>query len=170
VKWRALADALVARGIAPVWSSGPGEEALVDAIDPERRHRSLAGRLDLAQMWALLARARLLVAPDTGIPHLARIVGVPTVALFGPGSALVCGAGEFWRDMPYRPVTIDPFACRDQNVQYYRTIAWMQRCDRVPPACERPRCMEAIGVDAVLQAIDALNAEAQSSGSKGRPT
>src|SRR5207249_3122803 len=83
-RWVEIAEALVARGIEPVWSAGANETALVDAIDPERRFPSLAGRLDLAQLWHLLAGARLLVVPDTGVAHLGRIVGVPTVALFGP--------------------------------------------------------------------------------------
>ena len=64
-RWRALADALAARGVTPVWSVGPGEEALVGAADPERRFRAYAGTLDLAQLWHLLQRADLLVAPDT---------------------------------------------------------------------------------------------------------
>ena len=60
--------------------------------------RRSPGALDLAQLWHLLAGAELLVAPDTGVAHLGRIVGAPTVTLFGPGSALLCGAGDFWRD------------------------------------------------------------------------
>ena len=76
---------------------------------PARRFASFAGRLDLPQLWRLFANARLLVAPDTGVAHLARVAGAPTVALFGPGSAVVTGAGDFWRNSPYRAVTVDPF-------------------------------------------------------------
>src|SRR6185437_17099880 len=103
-----------ARGMTPVWSAGARETALVAAADPERRFPSLAGRLDLAQLWHLLQHARVLVAPDTGVAHLGRVVGVPTVALFGPGSAVICGAGDFFANSPYRAVTVDPFPCRDQ--------------------------------------------------------
>ena len=94
-----------------MWSAGAGEDAIVRACDPTRKYASYAGRVDLAQLWQLLADARVLVAPDTGVAHLGRVVAVPTVALFGPGSALICGAGDFWRDMPYRAVTVDPFPC-----------------------------------------------------------
>ena len=98
-----------------------------------RSRRSATRRLRAARPRADVASARrcaLLVAPDTGIAHLGRIVGVPTVALFGPGSALICGAGEFWRDAPYRAVTVDPFPCRDQRVLFKRDIAWVRRCGR----------------------------------------
>ena len=95
----------------------------------------------MAQLWRLLAGAALLVAPDTGIAHLGRVVSVPTVALFGPGSALISGAGLFWRDAPFRAVTVDPFACRDQRVLFKREIAWVRRGIA---ECPRPRCMEAI--------------------------
>jgi len=153
-RWREVAKRLAARGLAPVWSSGPQETAPVDVADPEHAFASYAGRLDLPQMWRLLAGARLLVAPDTGIAHLGRIVGVPTVALFGPGSASLCGAGEFWRDAPYRAVTVEPFACRDQHVLFKREIAWVRRCGRSVRECPEHLCMPAIAVDDVMRAVD----------------
>jgi ADP-heptose:LPS heptosyltransferase len=156
LRWRALAAALVARGVEPVWSAGMDEQAIVEACDPDARHASFAGRLDLAQLLHLLAHARLLVAPDTGVAHLGRVAGVPTVALFGPGSAVVCGAGDFWRDMPYRAVTVDPFPCRDQTILFKRDIEWVRRCGRSVAQCPAHRCMSAIEPDAVHAAIDTV--------------
>jgi hypothetical protein len=78
---------------------------------------------------------------------------VPTVALYGPGSALISGAGEFWRDTPFRAVTIDPFVCRDQRLLFKREIAWVRRCGRSIAECPRPRCMEAIDLAQACAAI-----------------
>ena len=155
-RWNALAHDLAARGIAPVWSAGRGEDAVVHACDPTQAFQSFAGQLDLAQLFHLLAGAALLVAPDTGVAHLGRITGTPTVALFGPGSALVCGAGRFWRDAPYQAVTVDPFPCRDQSVLFKRNIDWVRRCGRSPSQCAEPRCMHAIATDAVTAAVTQL--------------
>lgn len=155
-KWRALAAALGKRGLGVVWSGGPGEDQAVREIDPEGRHPSYAGRLDLAQMWRLLKGASLLVCPDTGIAHMGRIVGVPTVTLFGPGSAVLCGAGEFWRGSPYRAVTVEDFHCRDQRILFKRDIEWVRRCGRGAGECERPLCMAAIGLEEVLVQCDGL--------------
>lgn len=44
----------------------------------------LAGRLDVGQLAALVARARLVVCGDTGVGHLATGYGTPSVLLFGP--------------------------------------------------------------------------------------
>jgi ADP-heptose:LPS heptosyltransferase len=153
-RWLALAQWLAARSVTPVWSGGSGEDTAVRACDPRGQFASFAGRLDLAQLWHLLADARVLVAPDTGVAHLGRVVGVPTVALFGPGSALLCGAGDFWRDMPYRAVTVDPFPCRDQTVLFKRDIAWVRRCGRSLAQCPAHRCMPAIGLEAVIAAVE----------------
>jgi ADP-heptose:LPS heptosyltransferase len=155
-RWQSLAQWLASRGVAPVWSAGPGEDAIVRACDPQGAYPSLAGRLDLAQLWHLLAEAELLVAPDTGVAHLGRVIGVPTVALFGPGSAQICGAGDFWRDMPYRSVTVDPFPCRDQTILFKRDIAWVRRCGRSVAQCPEHRCMPAITLAAVQHAVEAL--------------
>jgi ADP-heptose:LPS heptosyltransferase len=46
--------------------------------------RVLAGRLDLAEMAALVADARLVVCGDTGVGHLATAYRTPSVLLFGP--------------------------------------------------------------------------------------
>jgi len=105
-KWRLLADGLSANVFAIAWSAGAGEEAEVTMVDPAGRDQSVAGQLDLAQLWRLVKGASLLVCPDTALAHLGRLAGTPTVTLFGPGSAVLCGAGAFWRASPYRSVTI----------------------------------------------------------------
>jgi ADP-heptose:LPS heptosyltransferase len=112
-------------------------------------------------LWQLLAHAHVLVAPDTGVAHLGRVVGVPTVTLFGPGSAAICGAGEFWRDMPYRAVTVDPFPCRDQTVLFKRDIAWVRRCGRSVTQCPAHRCMPAIELATVQAAVEDLTERAR---------
>jgi ADP-heptose:LPS heptosyltransferase len=158
-RWMALAAALEKRGLRVVWSGDRTDVALTKECDPEGRFPSLAGKLDLAQMWHLLAGARLLVAPDTGIAHLGRVTFTRAAVLFGPGSATICGPGQFWRDAPWRAVTIDPFPCRDQKVLFRREIEWVRRCGRSTAECAEPRCMQAIEVTPVVEAVDALLAQ-----------
>lgn len=158
-RWTALASRFATHGIEPVWSAGRGEEEIVRICDSEGTHRSLAGVLSLPQIWHLLAGASILVSPDTGIAHLGRVVGTPTVALFGPGSATITGRGAFWRDAPYRAVTVDPFPCRDQRVLFKREIDWVRRCGRSLAECPHPRCMDAIELEAVLGATASFGIE-----------
>lgn len=159
-QWRSLAEALEARGLRVVWSTGPEESAILDVIDSGSARGRIAGTLCLAQLWHVLARASLFVSLDTGVAHLGRLTGVPAVTLFGPGSALICGSGVFFAAMPQRLVSVDPFPCRDQTVQFFRTLPWVQRCERMvgprPRCCPHPLCMDAISVDAVLAAVDSL--------------
>ena len=153
-RWQALAAHLRERGQRIAWSAGPGEESLVKACAPLTGDLVTAGRLDLAQLWHLLRGAALLVAPDTGVAHLARIAGTPTVALFGPSSAQLAGAGEFWRHSAYRALTIAPFPCRDQHVLFKRELPWVRICKRTLAECAAPRCMQAVAVDPVTAACD----------------
>jgi len=157
-RWRALAQSLEAKGIRVVWSVGPNETAILDEIDTSRAR--IAGTLSLAQLWHVLANARLLVCPDTGIAHLGRIVGVPTITLFGPGSAAICGPGEFFAAMPGRIVNVDPFPCRNQAIQFFREVPWAWRCERLfgdgPEQCPRAQCMEAIAATTVIAAATNL--------------
>ena len=152
-KWLALAERLARTRYPADMERGPGgRRDCCSASIPPARFPALGHRLDLAQLWHLVAGAALLVCPDTSVMHIGRLTGTPTVALFGPSSAQLFGPGEFWRDVPYRAVTIADFPCRDQHRLFKREIAWIRRCQRTLAECPAPRCMHAIGVDAVAQA------------------
>lgn len=65
---------LAGRLLLPVeWTAGP-DEVLTDA------HRFS----DLAELASWLCSVRLYIGNDSGITHLAAVLGVPTLALFGP--------------------------------------------------------------------------------------
>jgi ADP-heptose:LPS heptosyltransferase len=159
-RWAEVARRLEGSGLRVVLSAGPGEGHLLDEIDAVRKFPRHGGNLSLPQMWHLLARAKLLIAPDTGIAHLGRIVGVPTLALFGPGSAVLHGAGSFWRDSPYTALTIPDFPCRDQTVAMRRNIQWVRRCERLHGTargqCPEALCMLALAIDDVMRAATQL--------------
>ncbi|HEY8068189.1 MAG TPA: glycosyltransferase family 9 protein [Burkholderiales bacterium] len=155
-KWKRVVDHMEARGLSVVFSAGAREARIVDEIDPAGRHPRFAGNLDLAQLWQLIARARLVVCPDTGIAHLARLAGAPVVVIFGGGSSFLFGGGEFWRNAVERKVTIPGFACRDENILFRRKLGWTNTCARTLGQCSSPRCMQAIGVETVVDAAAGL--------------
>lgn len=155
-RWAALAAQLSKRGFDIVWSGGKDEAGLVTGADPEQRYRSLAGQLDLPQLWRLIQGAALLVCPDTGVAHMGRLTHTPTVTLFGPGSDIICGAGAFWRDAPYCAVIERDIACRNQTMLFRRNVPWVRRCGRSTSECATPACMHALSLGSVTQAIDTL--------------
>ena len=159
-RWLALAQHLHLHGLQPVWSASASETAMLELIDPKRRFASLAGQLDLAQLWRLLAGANLLVVPDTGIAHLAKIVGAPTVCLFGPGSDALFGASRFWRRHAFEAVIEADFPCRDQKTLFKRELAWVRRCQRGTDRCAAAACMDALDLQRVAAACDRLLARA----------
>jgi ADP-heptose:LPS heptosyltransferase len=152
-KWMALAEALSGRGLQVVWSAGPAGADAIRRIDPAERFPALGHRLDLAQLWHLVAGARLLVCPDTSVAHLGKLAFTPTVTLYGPSSARLFGKGKFWRDTPFFEATVADFPCRDQRLLFKREIEWARRCTRTLRECPRARCMEGISVEQVLRHV-----------------
>ena len=155
-RWLALAGVLHDAGLNVVWSAGPKEHGLVAAADPQGRFTSVAGKFDISGMWHLLAGAALLVSPDTGIAHLARLTSTPATVLFGPGSPVVSGPGRFWQHSPFAVVWHQSMACRNQNLLFERQLPWVQHCWRSVDQCGQPQCMWQIDSREVLKAIHSV--------------
>ena len=82
-----LAQALASRGFSCALAVGPGEEGLAEEVRadaPGSRLPVLGADLDPVGLAALVARAKIVIANDSGPMHLAAAVGTPVVALFGP--------------------------------------------------------------------------------------
>jgi len=155
-KWRTVADWLSGQSIEVVWSGGERETDVVQQVDPDRRHKSCAGQLKLNQLWRLISNASIFISPDTGVAHLARLIGAPSITLFGPGSASLFGRGEFWRNVPSREVTIEDFSCRDQDDIFNRHRPWIKHCFRSQTECQFAACMHAIDTLDVIEAAEQL--------------
>ena len=85
-----------ARGWRSFLNAGPGEETLVNEFTAQARvTRPAHFPLTLGQLLALVRRARVLVAGDTGPLHVAAAVGTPVVGLYGPTDPV--------RNGPYPP-------------------------------------------------------------------
>ncbi|MGQ0613690.1 MAG: glycosyltransferase family 9 protein [Planctomycetaceae bacterium] len=121
-------------------TAGPGEEEeaqwVVDALGAQAR---LARPADLRALVDLLAGARLCVAADTGPAHIAAILGIPTLTLFGPKDpALMAPVGPHARALR-AGVRCSPCTLRH---------------------CPDPVCMEALSVERVEREALALLGEA----------
>jgi ADP-heptose:LPS heptosyltransferase len=79
----AVADALAGRGLRVVLTGSEAEADLTGSVARSMKTPALdlAGRTDLGAAGALLAGARLLVANDTGVSHLAAALHIPSVIL-----------------------------------------------------------------------------------------
>lgn len=89
-KWPAEHFAEVARfceaeGFQVVVLGGPEDRVVGECIIQSLKYgRNLAGSTSLTEAAACVATARLVIACDTGLLHIAQLFGVPTIAIFGP--------------------------------------------------------------------------------------
>jgi lipopolysaccharide heptosyltransferase I len=95
--FRRLGEELAVRLAARVGITwGPGEEPLARAIAHGMRTGALVPpATTIIEMIALFRRATLVVGGDTGPVHVAAVLGVPTIGLYGPTDAR--------RNGPYGP-------------------------------------------------------------------
>jgi ADP-heptose:LPS heptosyltransferase len=80
---RAIVAALVAAGHRVLVTGDRAESTLTGYVSADGA-LDLGGRLSLPQLAAVLDRASVVVAPNTGPAHLAAAVNTPVVSLFAP--------------------------------------------------------------------------------------
>jgi ADP-heptose:LPS heptosyltransferase len=80
----ALWARLTAAGARVVLAPGPGDGDLMAELGQGLPPAAVAPPSSLAEMSALLGACDLLVGTDNGLRHLAALLGLPTVTVFGP--------------------------------------------------------------------------------------
>jgi ADP-heptose:LPS heptosyltransferase len=107
----AIGDALARAFDAPVLLTGSADEARVIARIAAAMHErgvAIAGETSLRGLAALLSRAIVVVALDSGPMHIAAAVGAPTVGVF----ALRTDLPHRWRPLGEHVAVIEPsYAC-----------------------------------------------------------
>ncbi len=121
-----------------VLTGGAGERAAAELLAAGCAGVSVAaGEFDIVGTAALLAGARAVVAPDTGVLHLAAALDVPTLGLFAPTSASL--VGQRAEQAPARslqqPLTCTP--CLEKRCPYAEALCMAQfKADQVLAALE----------------------------------
>lgn len=138
-RWAAVGDAVARQGLLVALTGVAAERELTGAIAArmDAFAADLAGRTDLGGFGALLARAAVLVAADTGAAHLAAALRVPSVVLFQSG---------------------DPVRWAHPDLTRHRVARAQVECNPCPHlVCPIDhRCAGELGVAAVLAEVAAL--------------
>jgi len=113
------------------WSLGPDEEELRGWL-PERTGVAALPRQTFWQLASALRQADRVVAPDTGILHLAVVLGVPVLGLYGASDPVVAGLPEGVGPVLRTGIACSP--CRERD-------------------CQRRQCMGELDPEAVGAAI-----------------
>lgn len=129
-------------GVEPVFGAGGNEREIVGELGKVSGGEfALMDSLDLRQLIALIAGARIFIGNDSGPTHIATATGRPVVAIFGSSSSV------HWRpwQTAHRVVQND-FSCNPCPGD---------RCY----AFAEPRCILSITLDQVQAACESLLAE-----------
>ncbi|MBA2078685.1 glycosyltransferase family 9 protein [Rhodanobacter sp. PCA2] len=147
-RYAAAMDHAAARGwrVALVGGPSPGERAMADAVLAACASMplDLTGKDTLKKLLALLARAQLLLTPDSGPMHMANAVGTKVLGLHA--------ASNPNRSGPYsdRRWCVDRYdeAARKYLGKPADELAWGTKI-------EKPGVMDLIDVDAVVERFEA---------------
>jgi ADP-heptose:LPS heptosyltransferase len=133
VQFFALARVLTQRGLDPLFVLGPAEAE--QGLDTGGFPTVASGDLD--RLEGLLLEAEAVVGVDCGPMHLAGMLGIPGVGLFGPTSRRQWGP---------------------PGLRLLAGVAPCRPCSRTTRSlrCGRPRCLETLPAEEVLAAMDGV--------------
>ena len=136
--FRAVAADWIAHGGIAVAVGGASEQAITQEIGQgldERKFYDLAGQTDMFELMHLLRSAAAAVANDSGVMHLAAVLGTPGVAVFG--------STDYTSTGPISP--------------NWKLVVSDQECSpcfsRVCPKGD-PQCMKRIPPETVIRALE----------------
>lgn len=149
-RYAAVADHAAERhGLRTVLTGGPApaEREMAAAIQAQARTPlvDLVGRTSPKSLTAVLERADIAIAPDTGPAHIANAVGTPVIGLYATSNPARTGP-YCWRDWA---VNRYPEALRAECGLGVDEARWGRRV-------RAPEAMQRITVDDVTERVDAV--------------
>lgn len=136
-----LADMLIELdGCQVLVLKGPADEATVQSVLEHMKHRpfGVSPKMDLKSFSALLKSCDLVIANDSGPMHMARAVGTPVLAIFGPSHAGYLGPLGARHRVAWNPLPCSP-CCNSDELATANTFtgAKVFRCWRGDHSCMR---------------------------------
>jgi len=131
--WVALALRLKGR-YELAWSLGPEEEDLRAWLPAETGVAALP-RMGLWELAATLRQADRVIAPDTGLLHLAVVLGVPVIGLYGASDPVIAGLPAGSGEIVRTGIACSP--CRERS-------------------CLRRQCMEELASEVIVAKLESL--------------
>lgn len=132
-------------GAKIIFFGGSDEVDLVDNIIElmEKPAFNLAGKTTIRQTMAVIERCNLFICNDSSLMHIAAMLNIPIIALFGPG-----------RYPQFAPYNEDSVVIREDvgcNPCNEGSAVWRKMCKR-----GKAFCMDAITIQKVLKIVEEL--------------
>lgn len=151
-RYAQIADYLHQQGKSVVLCGGPGalDRNVADAILAHTNaiRADFVGKTSLKQMLALIAGAKLVIAPDTGPAHMATTVGTPVIGLYAHSNPRRTGP---YLDQ-HRVVSVYDELVLQQKGKTWQALPWGTRV-------KGAELMARISVQAVQAKVDAWLSE-----------
>jgi heptosyltransferase I len=106
-------------GLETIIAGGPGDSALAEQIDG----LNLCGKTTLRQLVALLERAEVVIANDSGPMHVAAALGRPLVTPFGPTNPVRTGPYQRMDSVIRLDIPCSP--CYARRCSHHSCLKWL---------------------------------------------
>lgn len=140
--WLKVIRHLWDKGCRVVFTGGPHDAIrmpmVIDGLQDDPRVLNLVGRINLKQLAALMAAAKIVISVNTGVMHLAVAVGASLIALHGPTSPIRWGPLSA-KAVVVKPVNLKCAPCLNLGFEY---------------GCANNDCLSNISPERVLVHID----------------
>jgi len=116
----------------------------------------LREKTNLSSLVAELSNANLLIGVDTGVIHLSKALGVPTISFLGQSQSTLFGKDNHYS----RSIHIgrNDLECKDKKTIFGIKRDWIKTCARNKCPFETRACIDSLGIfDKVISSVSALD-------------
>lgn len=153
-------DILTRHNLEIVITSGPNEfkdyDLLKDSIAKEvfKKISFELGSKELYDMVPVINSASIIVGVDTGVMHMSKVMGTPTLVIMGQSQLELFGGDSVFSRSIH--LGIDNLDCRDKKTFQGIRKDWIYRCDRDECLFDDLPCINLIDSDLIKESIGQL--------------
>jgi len=155
-----LVKTLSVKKIKIVISAGPNEfnhYRELENLLPKEVYRDIVfelGSKTIDEFVSIINSANLVVGIDTGVIHMSKVMGTPTLVLMGQSEPYIFGGDNLFSRSIH--LGVDNLDCRDKKSFQGIKKDWINRCDRNTCPLSDVLCIQNINTELIDQSIDQL--------------
>jgi len=119
-------------------------------------YEDLRGRTSLSKLIEIMATSDAVIGVDTGVTHLSKMIGTPTLVFLGQSQSILYGEDDHFSRSVH--ISIEDLNCRTKKTIHKVELDWVNTCSakECPINANTPPCLDIFHLNKLKGPIDRI--------------